>query len=287
MKKHPYEKFPQIFTAELSNYKKENGIKSDDKFAEKCYESGGLEYDRWAIANFRTGNRVPHDSEIDFFAELFGVRPEYLKGKDRYRTESDLYNADILNMQKESLLHRLIVSLGYSDSIMEDEDFNTLFPSNTRLFIDEFKEHLAKEGRSDDVLICNVEANTFRLLPKEEYSALLNEIYSFIRFKFNMIMDDPKAQEIPFVGGVQNKYDIVLGKNNVPYEISIPYAPEFKFYNKKTGTYESSNQNVEIDKTLIEVINEFEKHNKTNKKIYKEVFNAVLQETYDKAVKEQ
>ncbi|MCR5431551.1 MAG: hypothetical protein K6E95_03235 [Lachnospiraceae bacterium] len=286
MKKHPYEKFPQIFSEELSIFKKKNNIKSDEKFAEKCFKTGGLEYDRWAIANFRNGKRVPHDSEIVFFADLFEIRAEYLKGEDKYRTDEDLYSADILNMQKESLLHRLIVSLGFSDSIMEDEDFNSLFPSNTRLFIDKFKKHLSEEGRSDDVLICDVNTNTFRLLPKEEYNILLNEIYSFINFKLHLIMDDPKVQEIPYVGGVKNKYDIHMGENRDSYEFNIPFSPEFKYYNKKTGAYESSSKDLNIDNTVIEVIEELEKHNNANKAFYKEKIATNFQAAYNNAVQD-
>ncbi len=288
MKASAYPKFPERFKRELDHCKKLSGIKSNEVFAEQYSDLYGFKYDRWAIEAFYKGKREPSETEIENFSKMFGIRPEYLKGIDDYRTEEALDFSDMLKDQMESLFHKLIVSLGYSDSIMSSDDYNFTFPPNTKAFIENVKQKLECDNRSKDILLCDVTNNKYRIISQEKYSALLSEIYDYMKFKVQNFMDPSKTHPIPFIGGRMPKHKLqYLDETTneiMENEITIPYLPEYRYYNKKTHEFESSTKGRTFTEDTKEIVSVLDKVSSEEFRANSDKYKMNLEEDYKKAI---
>ncbi len=196
-------------------------------------------------------------------------------------------HSDLVKMQMESLFHSLVVALGFTDSIMKDEDYNKFFPQNTRLFIDEYKRRQEKNNREDDILLCDVNGEKFRIMSKEEYNSFLKEIYDFCNFKLSSIMNDSKAQKIPFVGGCPLHYRFTFPDDELVYEATFNYIPEIKYYNKKSKTFSSTSKDIIIDEQdeFLQKLLEF--HASHRFEHFKDKYSMAMEEAMRKAAPEE
>lgn len=177
------------FAEEWKRFKKKNKYKSNAQAVDECKDIIVAET---TISRFCNGGRELTKENIKSFSKIFGVREAYLAGVDDYRTEEDLRKAVQWNMSMSMAFHRILVNLGYSDFLMEEDDYNFTFPSNTKAFILKMEELL--KGK-EEVVLCNVEEDTAVVVSYDEMEQTVSEILDFIEFKLHCLFRN--ASEIP------------------------------------------------------------------------------------------
>ncbi len=79
-----------IFSIEWNRFLKDNGFSGTKEAIENTEALSGFSTQHETIARFCSGKRSLSETHIDLFSKLFGVRPEYLSGKDSFRTDEDI-----------------------------------------------------------------------------------------------------------------------------------------------------------------------------------------------------
>jgi len=179
------------FDAEWKAFQQRNKYHSVQETLDAITET--IMLSREEISRYRNGKRTMTTETINIFSKLFGIRPEYLSGGDSYRTEADLMIAQKKKADIYSAIHNILILLGYADLHMDEGDYNNSFPSNTRAFLESLKD-LEQEGVN---LLCDVNNDNYIPLNQERYDALIQEIISFIRFKFEYLFGNNEALPIP------------------------------------------------------------------------------------------
>ncbi len=182
-----------IFSTEWRNFIKIHGFSGTAEAIEHTDELQGFINQPETIARFCSGRRPISEANIELFAKLFGVRPEYLSGKDPFRTEDDI----AMNRKKEEDIARglriIFNNLGYVDLFTEKTDYNQTFPENTKAFIESLRDDLTKAKVN---LLIDVQRNRYVPLSYENETLFINELLSFIQYKLGQLFN-ARSEEVP------------------------------------------------------------------------------------------
>lgn len=182
-----------VFYKEWKRYLKENGLSGISEALEHTDELQQFVDQPETISRFCSGARTLSEKNLLLFSNLFKVRPEYLAGKDTFRTDDDI----LLYIKKtQNFLQGMRIifnNLGYVDSYTESSDYNQTFPENTIAFIEGLRDSLHESKRN---ILVDVQNNRVVPLTEESEEQFINEILSFIQYKLNKLFDD-QSYEIP------------------------------------------------------------------------------------------
>ena len=181
-----------IFSTEWRNFIKLHGFSGTAEAIEHTDELQGFINQPETIARFCSGRRPISEANIELFAKLFGVRPEYLSGKDPFRTEDDI----AMNRKKEEDIARglriIFNNLGYVDLFAEKTDYNHTFPENTKAFIESLKDLKEKNVN----LLIDVENDRFVPISYDDEAIFRSEILGFIKYKLGQLFN-ARSEEVP------------------------------------------------------------------------------------------
>ena len=218
------------FKEEWEYYKKDKGFSSIEQILK--YTGNPMEYRIEDISRFKSGKKKLYEDDINFFAETFKIRKEYLLGIDSYRTSEDMVNA-IKNKKDISFaFHQILVSLGYADLDMENDDYNGTFPENTRYFIEALKKELKDKKVT---VIFDVNKDEYIAMHDSIYNSLILDVIDYIKFKMTRFF--LKSEPVP---------SVILDDNSTPLhpktsfklkdgrtvEVEIRYTPTSQLNNE-------------------------------------------------------
>ncbi|WP_432628573.1 helix-turn-helix domain-containing protein [Brotaphodocola sp.] len=170
-------KSSERFSVELAKYQKDHNNITYEKIIEKLAPQKRYP-DSSYLSKFKSGAKKLQKDDCDIFAELFGIRPEYLAGIDDYRTDEDLQKALEIEQEKREIspsLHQILLTLGYIDTYYN----NYPLPENTREFLESLADELKEKNIS---LIVNVNADTYIAISMSERSLVFEDIINYIKF---------------------------------------------------------------------------------------------------------
>ncbi|MCR4596859.1 MAG: hypothetical protein K5673_08760 [Lachnospiraceae bacterium] len=173
------------FSVELDRYMRAKGYRSVDKLLDANPE---IKTSRETISRYRSGTRDMSEDKVRMFADLFGISPEYLQGKGRYRTKDD---EDVANRNMAQLFdafHKMICALGYADAKMDEADYNITFPPNTKAFIEDMKRKMNANKR----FICNVNNDVYAEISADDYGRLFANVLLYINFMIEKTVLTPE-----------------------------------------------------------------------------------------------
>ncbi len=221
-----------IFYAEWNRFLKENNYSSTKDAIEQNEKLYGFSNQPETIARFCSGSRHLSEMHIELFSELFGVRPEYLSGKDAFRTEEDIA---LYKKKEETIINGLYTifnNLGYVDLNTDRTDYNQTFPNNTIAFIESLRADLRERNTN---LLIDVENNRYVLLSQNNELIFFNEILSFIQYKLGQIFNE-YSEEIPRCKTDSGDYLLsphneIRLNNEETLSIDFPYVPTARLLN--------------------------------------------------------
>lgn len=181
-------KSSERFSVELAKYQKDHNNITYEKIIEKLAPQKRYP-DSSYFSKFKSGAKKLRDDDLRIFSELFGIRREYLAGDDDYRMDEDFQKARKIAPEKGcffSLLHQILVALGYADTYMKNSDYDDEFPKNTRDVLESLADELNEKNFS---LIVNVSANTCIAISMFEYSQVFADILNYIKFTNSHLRD--------------------------------------------------------------------------------------------------
>ncbi len=217
----------EIFKKEWKAYKKSKNYSSNKDAVEKDDALGPFETQPETISRFCTGKRDLTDQNIEFFAKLFGIRTEYLSGKDNFRTDADkmLYESREKNLRNS--FNNILKNLGYANLSCNGADYNVTFPENTKAYIEVLKQIFNEKDNFSAIF--DVQNDLCVYMTTEYENQLINEILDFIKFKLEQLFNNHSEPIPQWIDGngkrLQKAHIEIKLKDGSILRLDNPYTP--------------------------------------------------------------
>jgi len=157
---------------------------------------------RYRNMNFRTKKQCMPDRLAEAFADLFGVRKEYLLEKDNYRTNAVHKYMQARNLDIFRAIHLLLFNLGYADldTDLNSQETNITMSPNTR----EFLRSKQAQATPDTRLICDINADKYIEVTNDKYTSLVINIANYALSLVNEMIKSDLSKPVPqtYIDGV-------------------------------------------------------------------------------------